>query len=137
MSFNLPPGHGAPQRGVTPERRWLLASLKRPADCDAAKRIADAHTLHLVALGVDAVGQWIAFTLEDGKAAPTPYPTRADAERFHDPYRHGFVEIQPIDLRPMMALVLLDYMRGVQKMGGKMPLPKAPGRFDRTMLRNN
>lgn len=48
---------------------------------DAARRIADAVSLHLTADPEGAAGRWLAFRLDDGTADPTLYDTRSDLIR--------------------------------------------------------
>jgi len=67
---------------------------------DAARRIADAVSLHLVADPEGTAGRWLAFRLDDGTADPTLYDSRSDLIRAKGLFaKHwGALKILPMGL---------------------------------------
>lgn len=109
--------------------RWATADAETK---DAAKRIKDAHNLHLVALGTDAVGKYVACHLQDGTGGRDLFDTRAAAERHHDPYRHVFVQVQMSPMDAIEAFIVLSFARDVSRSGRRMaatPNPRPDKRY--------
>lgn len=72
-------------------------------DKDAAQRIVDTVSLHLVAATdpIDVVGQWCAFRLDDGLSDGEIYPSKDDAIRFQkgNPKDYCYLKITPDGIR--------------------------------------
>jgi hypothetical protein len=64
---------------------------------DAAKRVYDTYTLHRMAAGDNAYGQWMACALSDGRSDNTLYDSRGEAVRHqkHNEDRYVFIPIRP------------------------------------------
>lgn len=71
--------------------RWI-----GEAHTDAAKRISDATYLHLAAIGINAAGQFLTCSMQDGKCDPTLYPSHFDAVRMHasDHYQRVYIRLR-------------------------------------------
>lgn len=83
---------------------------------DAAQRISDTVSLHLVAatdLHEEVVGQWCAFRLDDGRSDNTVYPTKDDAIRHQkgNPKDYCYLKITPDGIRPKDAWHFLKVNR--------------------------
>lgn len=67
------------------------------AGSDAARRIHDAYTLHLLADPVGNENRWLAFALSDGTADPTLYDSKPDAMRAKGVFagHYGYMPILP------------------------------------------
>lgn len=104
---------------------------------DAAKRIADAHNLHLVAGSYDAIGRFIAVTLQDGSGGRELYDSRRDAvvHQKHDEARYVFLRICPASMTTCEAETLLITHRGLyarrmgltdrdHRAGGRVVIPR-------------
>lgn len=93
-------------------------------DQDAAKRIVEAVTLHLLA-DTDNAGRWIAFSLADGTPDPTSYPSKADAVRCQlDPRFYGYLQINWTGITQREALSLLTFYRHLLDRGVDPSLPR-------------
>lgn len=67
---------------------------------DAAKRISETVNLHLVVardILEEAVGQWAAFRLDDGRSDGSLYPTKDDCIRHQkgNPHDYCYMKITP------------------------------------------
>lgn len=83
---------------------------------DAAQRIADTVTLHLVAardLMDECVGKWCAFALRDGKSDGDLYDTKDDAIRLQkgSAKDYCYLRITPDGIRPSDAWSFLKVNR--------------------------
>lgn len=91
---------------------------------DAAKRISDTVSLHLVATTdlMENVGKWCAFKLEDGTSNNDIYDTKDDAIRFQksDPRLFCYLQITPDGISPKDAWHFLKASRWVSKVQGYM-----------------
>lgn len=67
---------------------------------DAARRIADAVTLHLTADPLNSPGKWVAFRLADGECRPDKFDSKRDAIRHCGGFSslYGFVQILPMGM---------------------------------------
>ncbi|MBW5252054.1 hypothetical protein JGS39_24145 [Streptomyces sp. P01-B04] len=76
-----------------------------PGDWDAALRLSDRVSHHLVACREVAIFQWIAVRLSDGGAEnDTLYPSRADAVAAQlAPQYYAFTQITPDAMSPRAA----------------------------------
>lgn len=115
-------------------------------DQDAAKRMSDSVTLHLLADPVGNVGRWCAFALSDGRSdgvaydsASPPADPRAHAIRhqLHESL-YCYLCIQPNGLTPEDALIFLKFNRSLYDAGMRMtePPPPRPGGLGRQIIRN-
>jgi hypothetical protein len=96
-----------------------------PAFSDAAKRMADAMTLH--AIGGNS-GRWASFYLGTGHEviAHTAYETRIEAVRFAkwDRDRIVYLEIVPGGMEPKEAGAFLQWARFLHSQGWRLPDPE-------------
>jgi hypothetical protein len=96
-----------------------------PAYADAAKRIADAMTLHAVA---GNSGRWASFRLFDGREIipHTAYATRIEAVRFAkwDRDTTVYMEIVPGGMQPREAGAFLKWARFLHAQGWRLPDPE-------------
>lgn len=87
------------------------------AGSDAARRIADAVRLHLIADPAYNEGRWVAFRLEDGECRPETFASKSEAiERvgmFSSLY--GFVKILPMGISYQEAESFLRTSRLIAK----------------------
>jgi len=85
------------------------------ADQDAATRIKDTVSLHLVAASdvFDAVGQWCAFKLADGTGDNTLYPSKDEAinHQHGNPKDYCYLRITPDGISVKDALIYLRMNR--------------------------
>jgi hypothetical protein len=74
---------------------------------DAARRISDSVSLHIIAATdvYEIVGQWCAFSLQDGRSDNTLYPSKDDAIRHQkgNPKNYCYLKITPDGIRPKDA----------------------------------
>lgn len=74
---------------------------------DAARRISDTVSLHLVATTdiMENIGKWCAFRLSDGTSDQTAYDTKDDAIRHQkgDPNQYCYLKITPDGISPKDA----------------------------------
>lgn len=107
------------RRPVTGETAYL-----DPALSDAAKRMADAVTLH--AIGGNG-GRWASFRLDSGREVipHTAYATRIEAVRFAKWNRDTvvYVEIVPGGMEPKEAGAFLQWARFLHSRGWRLPDP--------------
>lgn len=91
---------------------------------DAARRMADAVSLHIVADPANAM-KWIAVRLADGTADPVVYDTRCDAVSHHwwDEKYWAFVQLHPGGMQYREAEVFLAYHRALYDAGFRLPDP--------------
>lgn len=82
---------------------------------DAARRIADAVTLHLTADPEGAAGRWLAFRLEDGTPDPTLYDARSDLIRAKGLFARywGALKILPMGMSYQEAESYLKTSRAI------------------------
>lgn len=102
---------------------------------DAAHRMSDTVTTHLLGQGQAAVGRWLAFRLSDGVGDSTLYDTRADAIR-HQLHEQQcvYVVITPDGMTPHSAEVMLRFARQAYDNGMRLTDPDAERRHGRTSL---
>ncbi len=91
---------------------------------DAARRLSDTVTTHLVAHGFSASGQWIAARLSDGGSDGVLYPDKATAVRhqLHE-FQCAYVCITPDGMSPREAEIYLAFNRKLYDNGYRMPDP--------------
>lgn len=108
----------------------------RPADgghTDAAKRVADAYNLHLLAGAGFArnpsVGQWLAVALADGASDGVLYETRAACVRHqhHNEQLYAFLRVVPSSMTVCQAEAFLRMHRLAYDNGFRLTDPQAPG----------
>jgi len=84
-------------------------------DMDAATRIKDTVSLHLVAASdlMDVVGHWCAFKLRDGTGDNTLYPSKDEAisHQLGNPKDYCYLRITPDGISVKDALVYLRMNR--------------------------
>lgn len=93
---------------------------------DAAKRIADACTLHWVAQHWDSTKYWVAFRLEDGRSPDnnTLYDSKRDAVRHQsDEFLCLYVKLQPGGVNVCQAEAFLKMNRQAYLNGYRMADP--------------
>ncbi len=82
---------------------------------DAAQRMSDTITLHLLATSDlhENVGRWCAFKLEDGRSDNDTYPSKDDAIRMQkgDPKQYCYVKIPPTGMPLNDAVAYLRISR--------------------------
>jgi hypothetical protein len=83
---------------------------------DAAKRLSDAITLHMVATNNQAAGSWVAAKLEDGSTDGNLYDTREDAVR-HNPDFYCYIIIPPSGMGINEARSFLKTCRAIHYSG--------------------
>lgn len=92
---------------------------------DAARRLSDAVTLHITAIGDDAHGKWVAARLTDGSTDGTLYDTRIDAIQHQtNPEYLCYVFIPPGGMGVHEAEVFLKFNRALFDAGMRMPHPE-------------
>lgn len=100
---------------------------KAQADLDAAQRMSDQISLHLVAQhdSWDAVGKWVAIRLSDGGSDGSLYDTRDDAIRhqLHE-FQCCYVKIPPQGMPAKDALRYLQINRKLYDNGFRMTDPE-------------
>jgi hypothetical protein len=110
---------------------------------DAAKRVSDAYRLHRSALGVAAVGKWIAVALADGASDGVLYDSKTDAVR----HQHGnevwfaYLTIGPWDMdtcqaEDYLAAVRLWYEAGIPLTDPREVIPRATVEDQRSLMRS-
>lgn len=89
---------------------------------DAARRVSDAITLHLLADGDGNFGKWLAFALSDGTSDGVVYddPVAAADHQLHYK-RCAYIQIHRGGLSAKGAEVMLDYYRQVYDAGNVPP----------------
>jgi len=96
-----------------------------PAFADAAKRMADAMTLHALA---GSGGQWASFYISTGREviANTAYATRIEAVKFAkwDRDRVVYLEIVPGGMEAREAGAFLQWARFLHSQGWRLPDPE-------------
>lgn len=123
----------------------------RPKDgghSDAAKRVSDWYNLHRVAQGIDAVGKWLAFALQDGTSDGILYDTKLDAIRHQRlfEYYYFFCMVQPCSMSVCEAESVLYTQRILYKLsnrqsdsehpqGGRQLIPRLTEEDQFSMLR--
>lgn len=82
---------------------------------DAARRIADAYALHLLADPTGNTDRWMAFRLDDGTCDPTLYDSKRDAMRAKGMFAklYGFTVILPTGMNAAEAESYLRTCRNV------------------------
>jgi len=117
--FILPPPKGIK---LSPHEQYLTANR---ADQDAAKRMCDTHTLHMMVDPLGHLGHYIAFSMEDGRSDGNLYPTKADAARHQKGDRTRFFYMCTVasDFPPHDALQLLYFTRHAHRNGWVQPDP--------------
>lgn len=96
------------------------------ADIDAARRASDHVNFHLHALGVAAVGKWVAIRLSDGSSDGVLYDKKADAikHQLHET-TCAYVQIPVGGMPPEDALVFMKYNRQLYDAGFRIADPDA------------
>jgi hypothetical protein len=86
---------------------------------DAAKRVADWYNLHRIALGLDAVGHWIAVLLQDGSSDGVLYDSKIDAATHQSgfEYYYAFIQIRPCQMTVCEAEAFMFMQRTLYKLG--------------------
>lgn len=85
---------------------------------DAAKRCSDAVSLHLAALGLDAVSKWVAVRLADGGSDGTLYDRRRDAIRHQsDEKLCVYICVQPGGMNICRAESFMAFQRRLYESG--------------------
>lgn len=89
---------------------------------DAARRVSEAITLHMLADGDGNFGKWCAFRLSDGTSDDVVYddPVTAADHQLH--YKQcAYIQIHRGGLSPRGAQVMLTYYRAVYDAGNVPP----------------
>lgn len=83
-----------------------------PGYSDAARRMADAVNLHLAAVGLAAVGKWVACRMSDGVSDGVLYDTRREAvaHQFHEQFC-AYVHVPVTGMTPRQAENYLAFTR--------------------------
>jgi hypothetical protein len=91
---------------------------------DAARRASDAVNHHLLAIGVNAIGKWVAIRLLDGSSDMVLYDKKADAvaHQLHET-TCAYVCIPPGGMPPEDAMVYLREMRTLYERGYRLADP--------------
>ena len=108
---------------------------------DAAKRVSDAYRLHRSALGVAAVGKWIAVGLAGGQSDGVLYDSKTDAVR----HQHGnetwfaYLTIGPWDMdvcqaEDYLAAVRLWDESGIPLTDPREVIPRATAEDQRSLM---
>lgn len=92
---------------------------------DAAKRCAENINMHYQAIGWDAVGKFVAISLQDGSSDHTLYDTHRDAVRHHEnkPARYCFVKLIPMAMDECEAQAFMDVNRKAYDAGFRLTDP--------------
>jgi len=92
---------------------------------DAAKRIADEYAMHRIALGYEAIGHWLAFSMHDGTSDHTLYDSKyaAVAHQHHNESTMVFIQITPSGMPVCDAEVLLSVQRKIHDAGVRLVDP--------------
>lgn len=89
---------------------------------DAARRVSDAITLHLLADGDGNFGKWLAFRLSDGTSDGVVYDTPVEAADHQLHYKQcAYIQIHRGGLSAKGAAVMLTYYRRVYDAGNVPP----------------
>lgn len=93
-------------------------------EMDAARRASDAVNIHIHALGVSALGRWVAIRLSDGGSDGVLYDTKTAAMRhqLHETMCM-YVYVYPEGLPVEDALVLLRQTRKMYDAGVRIAPP--------------
>ena len=126
--------------------------MARAGHTDEAKRISDTYRLHRMAgagLGLDNVGQWLAFSLADGSSDGTLYDSRSAAvtHQHHNELYFAYVQIIPKDMTVCDAEIFLAvqrrmYLRGIRMTdrdapsGGMTPIPRVSREDQMSLMRS-
>lgn len=95
---------------------------------DEARRMSDAHNLHLSVHGTAAAGKWIACNLGDGRSDGVLYDTREQAIRHQfSEWLCAYVCIQATGMTPRQAWKYLEFTRGLYKAGMRIHQNNDPG----------
>lgn len=91
---------------------------------DAARRLADTATLHVIA-DQSNIGRWIAVRLSDGTDDKTVYDSRRHAVQAHwfEEKYWCFSQLHPGGMQYQEAEVFLDYHRKLYDAGFRLPDP--------------
>jgi hypothetical protein len=91
---------------------------------DAARRLADTATLHVIA-DPSNIGKWIAARLADGTDDKNIYASRREAVQSHwfEEKYWCFCQLHPGGMQPQEAEVFLDYHRKIYDAGFRLPDP--------------
>lgn len=83
-----------------------------PGISDAARRMADAVNIHLAAVGLAAVGKWVACRLSDGVSDQVLYDTKRHAVR-HQVHEQlcAYVHVPVTGMTAAQAQRYLDFTR--------------------------
>lgn len=90
---------------------------------DAARRLSDVVTLHMLATNGECAGSWVAAKLSDGSTDGCLYDTRPDAVRHHPDY-HCYIVIPPDGMGVYPAKVLINFARVLHANGMRMEDPE-------------
>jgi hypothetical protein len=105
----------------SPETPGLDMSQITQAEWDAARRMAEAHNLHVAAALATrehrTTAPFIAIDLEDGRSDGVLYDSRADAVRHQKSDNRFYVKVAPVPMPDREALVCLMYARRAYKTG--------------------
>lgn len=108
---------------MTQHQSWCLQ--KAFGHTDAAKRLADTYNLHRVALGLDAVGKWIAVSLAEGRSDNVLYDSKLDCvkRQHHNESYYAFIKVGPSGMDECEAEVMLRTNRTLYENGMRMADP--------------
>lgn len=93
---------------------------------DAARHCSDAVNLHLAAIGLEAMRQWVAVALADGRSDGVLYATKRDAVRHQaDEQLCAYACISPGGMNPCQAESYLRTHRELYRAGFRLADPDA------------
>lgn len=99
---------------------------------DAARRVSDAMTLHLLADGDGNWHKWVAFRLSDGTSDGVVYDTPIEAADHQLHYKQcAYIQIQRGGISPKAAEVMLNYYRKTYDAGN---VPPALVAYNRALI---
>jgi hypothetical protein len=92
---------------------------------DAAKRIADTYSLHLIGMGDGAIRKWFAAALIDGRSDDTLYDSKSDCihHQHNNEQYYTYIRIGPRSMRVCEAEVMLKTARTLYDNGMRMVDP--------------
>jgi len=91
---------------------------------DAARKASDEIMTHLVALGADAFGKWVAIRLSDGGTDGTLYETKAAAidHQLHE-HQCAYAQVLPGGMPAKDAEVFMQIHRRLYESGARITDP--------------
>jgi hypothetical protein len=107
----------------------LSCPRKDAPHSDAAQRVSDQYNLHLIGAGQDAVRQWFAVALADGRSDGVLYGGKQAAVRHqrHDEDYYAYIQIGPSSMSPCEAASFLGTNRALYDKGMRMADPDHRG----------